>query len=266
MSASRRDDAHARALALYTRAVQSPEREVELLASRFHRRRGREAMTLREDFSGAGATSLAWIESHDDRQATAVDHDARALAVGRSRAAALDEAEAARLRFVEGDVGQRSDRTFDLIAAMNFSWATLDDRALDTYLRAAADCLEDDGLLALEFFGGPGLEIPHVTTHALPSLEYRFEVRSYEAPWMDAALHFAVPTRAGVERYDDAFLYRFCLRSPEALEQALRAAGFWPVTWLYEDRNGRYVARRGRPRGPLWTALVLSEPVRSPEP
>lgn len=249
----------ARLLELYTRAVQSPEREVELLASRYRRWRGREALTLREDFSGAGATSIAWVESHDDREAMAVDRDPRVLAVGSARAAALDEGESRRLSFVERDVTRRSDRAFDLIAAMNFSWATLDDASLEAYLVAAADSLEDEGILALEFFGGPRLRVPHTSVHALDGFVYRFEVKSHAESFIDVALHFEEPEG---RRFDDAFTYRFCLRSPDALDALLTAAGLRRVTWVYEDRRGRHVARRGRPRSALWTAIVLSEPAR----
>ncbi|MFK7986038.1 MAG: hypothetical protein AB8I08_08400 [Sandaracinaceae bacterium] len=252
------NDSEARALELYTRAVQSPEREVELLASRFQRRRGREALTLREDFSGAGATSVAWVESHDDREAMAVDRDARVLAFGRAKAETLDEGESSRLSFVARDVSERSERAFDLISAMNFSWAMLDEASLRTYLTAAADSLEDDGLLALEFFGGPRLRVPHVSVHHLDGFTYRFEVKSFAAPFIDVALHFEERGRI----YEDAFTYRFCLRSKEALDTMLAEAGLRNITWLYEDRSGRHVARRGRPRRPLWAAVVLSEPAR----
>src|SRR5690606_7768801 len=111
-------------------------------------------LALREDFCGTAALSAAWVGSGDDREAVAVDRDRAVLAYAERvhRAALEDEAE--RMTLVRADVRAPSDRTFDLVVAMNFSWALFDDAELAEYLANAARCLEDDGLLVLELFGG----------------------------------------------------------------------------------------------------------------
>ncbi|HJL16259.1 MAG TPA: class I SAM-dependent methyltransferase [Sandaracinaceae bacterium LLY-WYZ-13_1] len=250
------DDDEALRHALYERAVQSPEHDVALLERLFARRTGREALRLREDFCGTGLLAARWVESDDEREAEGVDLDARVLAHGRRRhRARLDPEEAARLVLRRRDVRARSDRTFDLIVAMNFSWALFDDDALARYLAEAAACLEEDGWLVLELFGGPAMGEALVREHAHEGFTYVWEQKGARDGALEAAIHF---TLADGRALRDAFRYRFHLRPVDALEAMVRAAGFGRFELLVEDRRGRYARRRGRPRAPVWRGLVLA--------
>ena len=151
---------------LYEAAVQTPEVEVELLGGAFEERFRTPALSLREDFCGTALLAKTWVESEDDRIAWGVDLDPDVLAYGRRHhIGPLDEDEQERIELRTADVRTRTERTFDVITAGNFSWALFDDDALGEYLKSAQDCLEDRGLLALEIFGGADLRRPLVHEH-----------------------------------------------------------------------------------------------------
>lgn len=246
--------------ALYERAVQSPERDVDSLARAFRARARRDALTLREDFAGTALLSIAWVGSDDEREAVAVDLDraclARAAAHARSR---LDEDERERLRLVRADVRAPSERTFDLVVAPNFSWAIFHEPAeLSRYLEGARAALEDDGMLALELFGGRDLRRPLVHRHRHEGFTYVWEHRSYDAERaiLDARIHFE-PDGAPVMR--DAFRYSFRLWSRPELDAMLREAGFGPAELTIESARGLRRAD-GEPDHPSWNGYVLARP------
>ncbi|HEY8429583.1 MAG TPA: class I SAM-dependent methyltransferase [Sandaracinaceae bacterium] len=240
---------------LYEAAVQTPELDVEILERLFVARTGRVPLALREDFCGTAALSAAWVGSDDDREAVAVDRDRAVLAYAERvhRAALEDEAE--RMTLVRADVRAPSDRTFDLVVAMNFSWALFDDAELAEYLANAARCLEDDGLLVLELFGGRDMRRPLVREHRHEDFVYVWEQRAYDAERaiLDARISFR---RRGVE-LKDAFTYRFHLRPLDRLCAMLRDAGLTEVELLVEDRRGRYRRARREPRAPLWRGFLV---------
>lgn len=239
---------------LYEAAVQTPELDIELIARLFRARAGRIPLTLREDFCGTALLSARWVESDDDREAVAVDIDRSVLAYAERvhRAALEDDAE--RLELVRGDVRALSERAFDVITAMNFSWALFDDAELADYLASAARCLEDDGLLVLELFGGRELVRPLVREHPHEGFVYLWEQRGYDAEraLLDARIHF----RTGETELRDAFAYRFHLRSLERLRAMLRDAGLDETELYVEDRRGRYRRTASEPRAPLWRGLL----------
>lgn len=244
------------AFSLYERAVQSVASDVCFLERAFARRVGRPPRTLREDFSGTAALSVSWVESDDDREATAVDHDRRALSYARRHHVPSLGEDAERLSLVHGDVRARSDRVFDLICAMNFSWAILDDPALLAYLRNAADCLEDDGLLALEMFGGRELTRVQRQEHPHEGFVHVWDQVAYDeaSACLDARIHFRLDDGAAL---DDAFAYRFHLRSLPRLRALAVEAGLSAPELCLQDSRGRLRSTRGTPRAPLFCAVLL---------
>lgn len=242
---------------LYEAAVQTPDYDVEQLERLFSQTRDRDACTLREDFCGTALLSARWVESDDEREAEAIDSDAEVLEYARRHhLASLDEDEARRLVLRRRDVRVLSDRTFDLIVAMNFSWALFDDRELADYLAGAQECLEDDGLLVLELFGGDEMGRPLRREHPHPRFTYIWEQREVQRDVLDACIHFILEDGTELR---EAFCYRFRLRSVDALRDLLKGAGFRNVELRVEDRRGRYVRRTGRPRAPLWRGLIVAE-------
>lgn len=231
---------------LYELAVQSPEADVAFFERVWDGPRA--PLTLREDFAGTALVAAAWVESDDDREATAVEIDPAVLREAERRRRALDEDEATRLRLVRGDARALSGACFDLIAALNFSWALFDDDALAEYLAHARACLEDDGLLILERFGGPAFAEPRRDAHRHDGFTYVWEQRGASGGWLDARIHFELD---GGRVLRDAFRYRFKLRSFEEERRLLHDAGFDRIRYFAEDRLGRIAARAREPRARL---------------
>ncbi|MCC6873136.1 MAG: class I SAM-dependent methyltransferase [Sandaracinaceae bacterium] len=247
--------------ALYQRAVQSPEIDVELFDRVFRRHRKRPPLSLREDFCGTALLCAEWAQSDDERVATGVDRDPEVLAWSRAHVlSALDEDERERVTLVRGDVRALSARTFDIVAAPNFSWAILDDEALHAYLAGARACLEDDGLLALEIFGGEDLERALVHEHRLDGFTYVWEHARFDEAQrtLHAAIHFRFEDGSEIA---NAFRYAFVLRPFGVLQSCLRNAGFDRLELQVELPGARFRERARPPASAAWTGYLFALPV-----
>lgn len=245
---------------LYEAAVQTPELDVELVERVFRARARRTPLTLREDFCGTARLSVAWVESDDDREALCVDVDPRVLHHAAANVRALED-DAERVRLVCRDVRTPSERTYDVVTAMNFSWALFDDDALGAYLASAAGCLEDDGALVLELFGGPAMARELVRSHRVEREGLAFTY-VWEQRWFDRASQ-RLEARISFElddgrRLRDAFRYRFHLRPYARLLELLAAAGLGDAALYVEDERGHHRRRRREPTAPLWRGLLVA--------
>lgn len=242
---------------LYELAVQTPELDVEILDRVGRRRMRRAPRTLREDFCGTALLSACWVGSEDDREAVAVDLDARVLAYARVNNIAALEEDAERVELVEGDVRALSDRTFDVITAMNSSWALFDDEALLTYVRNAAQCLEDEGVLVLELFGGADMRRVLTREHRFERFTYVWEQRAFDPmrSLLEARIHFALDDGRTLR---DAFAYTFHLRPLDALRALLAEAGLATTELYVEQGDGTHRRRAAEPRASLWRGLLAS--------
>ncbi len=242
---------------LYEAAVQTPEIEIALFERIFRADGGREAMSLREDFCGTALLCRHWVESDADRVAFGVDSDPQILAAAEAmNRAPLDEDEAARFTLLCADARERTARTFDVITAGNYSWALFDDEALLDYLQAAHACLEDDGLLALELFGGADLRRPLLHTHPQRGFTYLWEQRRYDDALrtLEAFIHFRLEDGRELR---EAFTYRFRVRDFRETAAAMEAAGFGDVTLWVEKDGGGFSRRQREPAAKVWGGYAM---------
>ncbi|WP_242479535.1 class I SAM-dependent methyltransferase [Lamprobacter modestohalophilus] len=240
--------------ALYERAVQCPEAEVDFVAELFIERRGRPARSLAEDFCGTAAVCGEWSERHPDNRAIGTDNDPAVLAYARvQRLAALSAEQRSRLRLIEADVmdvgPERSARVrcepVDLILAMNFSWWLITERAnLLRYFRRVRERLVADGLFVLDAYGGYDAfrvitEERAIEDGVEPSFTYIWDQADYDpiSGLMECAIHFEFPDGS---RLDNAFRYRWRLWTLPELREILTEAGFHnlQIYWQGWDENG----------------------------
>lgn len=151
-SQARRADRHA----LYERAVQCPEAEIDFVDATFRDLRGRRAHLLREDFCGTAAVCCEWVRRRKDNEAIGVDLDAEVLAWGeKHNLARLRPAARERVRLLKANVRQVHTPPADVVLAMNFSYYIFKERAaLRGYFRRVRKALVDDGVFFLDAFGG----------------------------------------------------------------------------------------------------------------
>lgn len=252
--------------ALYEASVQSPELEIEMLASIFARRRGRRARLLREDFAGTSALSAAWARSAPDRRAIAVDHDPGVLAYGYlHHVLPLGPGAGDRIELRPGDVREvRRDRA-DVICAYNFSyWTFKTRRELLGYFRAAREGLAEDGMFFLDLFGGSTAMQTSLEVRELEGFEYVWEQASFCPLTHDllAHIHFRFPDGSRLLR---AFTYDWRLWTLVELTELLEDAGFSSSDVYWEDRDregtklGRFRRRTRVDNEPGWNAYLIAE-------
>ena len=69
--------------AYYENSVQTPSQHVDIFSRMFRELRGRDAMSLKEDFCGTFLISCAWVGSHPKRTAIGVDLDSNPIVYGK---------------------------------------------------------------------------------------------------------------------------------------------------------------------------------------
>ena len=90
---------------LYEQSVQAVDVVVEFLRDTYRGLRGRDALSLREDFCGTASLACEWVRKGPRRHAVGVDIDADELDWGRrNRVARLPETARARLKLLNDDV------------------------------------------------------------------------------------------------------------------------------------------------------------------
>lgn len=233
--------------ALYERAVQCPEAEVDFIDGTFQAHRGRIARSLAEDFCGSAAVCCEWVQRREDNHAIGVDNDPEVLVWARDRKLTPLRAEQrARVHLVEADVldvgpGSSSptrDAPFDLVLAMNFSWWLITDRsALRRYFERVRRRLAGDGLFVLDAYGGYDAfrvitEEREIDDGKAP-FTYVWEQSDYDpiSGLMECAIHFAFPDDSRLER---AFGYRWRLWTLPELRESLLEAGFHNIRFYWQ--------------------------------
>jgi hypothetical protein len=232
---------------LYELSVQDPPSEVEFVTSTFRELRGREAMSVREDFCGTAVFSLAWVCSHPKRTATGVDLDRETLHWGldeRIRPAGGDYEPRITLR--NANVLEPSGELVDVAVAFNFSyWCFHTREELRAYFEAARAGLAKHGVLFLDAFGGTEVPMHDVNEREIEDEDgvvnegepftYVWEQVDYNpiTAHMDCAIHFEFEDRSKLR---NAFTYSWRLWNLPEIAELLLEAGFTKVrVWAEED-------------------------------
>ncbi len=249
---------------LYERAVQCVEAEIDFIDETFTSLRGRNAVTLREDFCGTLNTSCEWVRRRKGNIALGVDLDPVPLAWGREHhLASLTPEQRSRVLVHEGDVlapvpvsGLVAGSRFDTVLAMNFSYWCFKERAmLLRYLRAAREALVDDGVLFMDFYGGSDALKEIRERRPIPRAkpgEEGFVSGGYNGPFtylwdqhhynpitgdLICRIHFRFPDGSSMR---NAFTYHWRLWTLPELRDLLTEAGFTRSTiyWEGDDHKG----------------------------
>jgi SAM-dependent methyltransferase len=229
---AQRADRHA----LYQKAVQAPEADVEFFERTYRRLRGRPPASMREDFCGTALLSCMWVQSDPERRALGIDLDAPTLDWGREHnIAELEDGQRDRVTLVQANVLDGAGERTDITCAMNFSYnvfKTRDD--LRKYFAVVHDRLEDDGVFFTELFGG---------LEAIVELEEKRKCRGFTYVWDQASynpishemlchIHFEFSDRSKIER---AFSYDWRLWTLPEVRELLREVGFRDVQVYWEE-------------------------------
>ncbi|HRE89688.1 MAG TPA: class I SAM-dependent methyltransferase [Myxococcota bacterium] len=223
----------------YTQAVQAPDENMAFLRDIYREQReGRAGLTLREDFCGTFANSIAWVLLDDGHVAHGLDIDPEPLDYGRRQyLPTLPPEVLRRVHIAHGDVLESPLATCDIAAALNFACCFFRDRkTLSRYLTRVRDSLAPGGIFVTDLLGGPfyqdqnehelELDEPHPFSYFLE--QTRFDPITGEG---DFAIHFK---RRGEAKRRAVFTYTFRLWSIPELRELLLELGFADVKVYWE--------------------------------
>ena len=230
---------------LYELSVQCPEAEVNFIDRNFRLLRGRSARLLREDFCGTAALCCEWVKRRKTNRAVGVDIDGDVLDWGRANnLSRLSDDRARRVTLKEANVLAVQTPPPDIIAAMNFSYWLLRDRAeLKRYFQQVRTALEDDGLFFLDAYGG--YDSYRIITEERrvggdgEEFTYVWEQERYDPISGRLVCHISFILGDG-SQLERAFSYDWRLWSLPEIRELLSEAGFSRVIcyWQGWDANG----------------------------
>lgn len=222
---------------LYERAVQCPEADVDFISETYEKIRGREPLSLREDFCGTAKMAATWCLDNKSRTAVGIDIDAPTLAWGRDHNISPYWAKLGdRVQLKEGDVRNTATEPADVACAMNFSFCVFKTRAeLLTYFRQVKESLKSDGIFFLEIYGGTEAIIEFEEDREVDDdLTYHWDQDSYNPITHETVcyIHF---TFSDGSKIREAFRYDWRLWSVPELRELLAEAGFAEVKVFWEE-------------------------------
>jgi hypothetical protein len=224
--------------ALYEKAVQEPESDIEFYNDTYQKIRGYKPLVLREDFCGTALISTEWCKSDPERKAIGVDLDGPTLEWGKQHnLLPAGEDIASRIELIQANVLEVSEPKADITCAMNFSYNIFRTRdALREYFAAARAGLKKDGIFILDMFGG---------TEAMDEMEeerdidedddanYVWDQDSFNPITNEITcyIHFNFTDGSEIQR---AFTYNWRLWSIPEVRELMLEAGFSKVRVYWE--------------------------------
>lgn len=226
---------------IYELAVQESEHLMKHLAATYRRLRGREAVSLREDFCGTGANSEAWVLLDSVKSAVGVDLDPEPIAWAAARRFAPGTEASKRTRMIRGSVLDARQGSFDMIAGLNFSWFVFKKREeVLAYFARVREGLAKDGLFCLDLYGGPDSQRKTEDHSRMGGFSYYWEQKWWDAISGDTscAIHFRL---SDGKKRKNVFTYDWRLWTLAETVDLLRESGMQVVE--VQDEISQSVAR-----------------------
>jgi len=228
---------------LYGLSVQNVEAEIDFVDETFKTLRGRDAVSLREDFCGTANSAAEWVKRRETNLAVGVDLDTETIEWARAHTLpALVEEQQLRVTLLERDVRDPGPEGIgcDIVLAMNFSYWLLTKRDdLVAYFRTVRESLGADGLFILDHYGGSDALTETTEDRELEGFTYVWDQDKYDpiSGMMTAYIHFKFPDGTKMKK---AFAYHWRHYTLPEVQDCLRDAGFAEVTvyWEGEDDEG----------------------------
>jgi SAM-dependent methyltransferase len=239
---------------LYEKSVQDPESEIEVLTEKFRELKGRDPMSLREDFCGTALLSVNWCKTGPSRTAIGVDLCEETLAWAKQnnvQPAGKEVSE--RVTLIHGNVLDTDAPAVDITCAFNFSYNCFNTRSeLLQYFCAAHRSLNDQGVLVLDVYGGTEAmsEVEEERDVEGEDFTYVWEQEKFNPITHDTVchIHFHFPDGTKIK---NAFTYEWRLWTLPELRELLTEAGFTRLHIYWEefvdsDEDDEYLESTGR--------------------
>lgn len=252
---------------LYQESVQAPDVDSRFFARYFKRYTGRDLRVFREDFCGTFVLSTAFVELHKQNHAVCVDLDGPTLDWGRRHNLQhLNDDQKSRVHIFQDNVMNVREPRADLTCAMNFSYCIFKERdALHTYVKSAFDSLARGGLLCMDIWGGSETQVLQEEEREQEGFTYIWDQDSFDPLSYECVCKIHFEFKDG-SRMRNAFVYHWRLWTPPELREAMEAAGFHDVHFLWEATDletgeGNGVFRRKKVGDPdeAWIAYIVGQ-------
>lgn len=223
---------------LYQLAVQSPENDIEFLATAFKRLRKRTAYSFREDFCGTALLSATWIGQGTKYTAEGFDLDPEPISWGLVHNLEPLGTAAARVTLHLKDVRAPGHRAPDIRVAQNFSYSVFKRRGeMLEYFRAAHASLVRDGMFVLDLYGGyEATEEMEESRRIEEGFTYVWDQARYLPGTADYLCHIHFRFRDGT-KLRKAFTYDWRYWTLSELRDLLYEAGFARVQSYFEQSD-----------------------------
>lgn len=248
--------------ALYQRAVNDPEANIDFIQATYAGMRGRAPRVLKEDFCGTALMAAAWAQRSPHNRAIGVDFDADTLEWGRRHN--LGPALARRVQLVRGDVLEDSPHRADVVCALNFSYYLLTTRRqLVAYFANARKCLRKGGLLVLDCIGGTEAVADFQEVRDCGDFSYVWAQRGFNPldHSSECSISFTFPDGS---RLEPAFAYRWRMWTMPEIRDCLDEAGFTQIRifWEYptDDGGADYVETASEQNQEIWLTYLVAAP------
>ncbi|WP_154224750.1 class I SAM-dependent methyltransferase [Marinicella rhabdoformis] len=251
----------------YQNSVQCVEAEIDFVEATYKQLKGRDAITLREDFCGTAQTACEWVQRADDKQAWGVDLDPLVMQWGENNnIAAMTGSQQARIQLSQADVMEAPVKKLDVVLAMNFSYFIFMQRDLMLqYFRSVKDSLNEDGVFFLDAFGGYEAAKELVEERECDGFTYIWEQASFNPINSEMQCYIHFETDEGV-RMNKAFDYYWRLWTLPEITEMLLTAGFKTADVYWEgtdektgEGDGVYCKSKQGTADAGWVCYIVAE-------
>lgn len=252
--------------ALYKRAVQSPDADVEFLRRVYRESRKKDPVILREDFCGTFAVCCEWVKLNKKFKAVGVDLDPAPMEYGRQNYfVELKEEQKKRLSLLEGNVLSSRLPAADISIAMNFSYFIFKTRQqMKTYFANALKALKKDGIFILDIFGGSLCYDENEEKTNYKKFMYYWHQTGFDPVTNKALFHIHFREKGHAKR-ERVFSYDWRMWSIPEIREILEEVGFkkthvyWEGTTRNGEGDGNFTRTEKGEACESWIAYIVGE-------
>lgn len=250
----------------YKRAVQSPDSDVEFLASTYKELRGREAQVLREDFCGTFAISCEWVKQSSKAKSIGLDVDEEPILYGLANyLPQLSPAQRERVKILQADVLNPGLPKADVIAALNFSYFVFKERSMmKSYFHNCSSTLNHGGILVVDCFGGSQCQESNEEETAHKDFTYYWDQANFDPITNEALFHIHFKPK-GHKKIEKVFTYDWRMWTIPEIREMMRESGFrktyvyWEGTTRAGTGDGVFKRAEKGEECQAWIAYVVGE-------
>jgi len=252
--------------ALYMHSVQSADGDVVFFRKVYRELRGKDPITLREDFCGTFALCCEWAKLNKKHKAVGLDLDPEPLQYGRDHVLTeLSPMQAKRVQVYEMNVLESGAPKADITVALNFSYFLFKTRILlREYFRQSFKNLKPGGIFMVDVFGGSACGHENEEKTNQGKFTYFWHQHGFDPVTARAkfSIHFQM---RGERKVEDVFTYDWRMWTIPEIREVMLEAGFkrthvyWEGTNKKGGGNGVFTRTEKGEECEAWIAYIVGE-------